>query len=348
MQTIHTLSQLVNQSQCEYMVFDLGRRIQSIDNQQFAHVEQGQQPYPYPLQGQAKFAIVYWNDAKQPWFWLLNFSLDERGLFMPSHVGQFIRYVLEAMGTRLTQTLTPEQQNKLANNPFTFKPNEEKMAVLHSVIREKLELPSSQYYQHAREYFQGNLGWNNWQTVGLQGITDIAARISKQENYRHLLTALNHLPSQPLYAILGALEHVNITTDLSNKIREFAQQEIDSNDPDLFLLGALVRALSGGNIADLESVTQRLLSRQPLCHPEVLVALAGRCWHVLAEANKAELFLVRLAQCNDQNLFNQLFADLVMIPQLRRVMLPLLHSTPSPQLVAALTQLQKQTLGQTQ
>ena len=348
MQTIHTLSQLVSQSGCDYMVFDLGRRIQPIDNQLFASVEQGQQPYPYPLQRHAKFAIVYWNESKQPWFWFLNFELDERGLLTTSHVGQFIRYVLEAMGSRLTNSLSETQQNKLANNPFTFKPSEEKMAVLHSLVRANLALSSSQYYEHAQDYFKGSLGWNNWQSVGLQGITDIAARLSNEQNHRHVLRSLKHLPSQPLYGILGALEHVTLTDDLSKKIAELTKTEIDSEEPDLFLLAALIRALSGGNKQELTQAIQILLSKIHLCHPEVLVALVGRSWHVLADSAKAELFLIRLAQTKDQNLFNQLFADLVSIPQLRMIMLPLLHSTPSPQLVEALTNLQKATLGQTQ
>jgi hypothetical protein len=348
MQTIHTLSQLVSQSECDYMVFDLGRRIQPIDNQLFASVEQGQQPYPYPLQRHAKFAIVYWNQSKQPWFWLLNFELDERGLLMPSNVGQFIRYVLEAMGTRLTQNLNQEQQNKLANNPFTFKPNEEKMAVLHSAVRATLGLTASQYYAHAQDYFKGSLEWHNWQNVGLQGITDMAARLSHEHNHRHILRSLKHLPSQPLYGVLGALEHVALTTDLSHKIADITNIEMAKKEPDIFLLAALIRALSGGNKQDLSEVIQELLSQIDLCHPEVLVALAGRSWHVLADTTTAELFLIRLAQTKDQNLFNQLFADLVSVPQLRMVLLPLLHSSPSPQLVTALTNLQKATLRQAQ
>ncbi len=345
MDTIHTLTQLIRQSDCQYLVFDLGRRIQPIDNEEFAKVEMGQQPYPYPLQRHAKFAIVYWNETRQPWIWFLNFELDERGLLKPADVGQFIRYVLEAMGTRLTNQLSEQQQQKLANNPFTFKPSDEKMAVLHSLVRERLGLAASQYYEHAQFYFQGGLGWENWQTVGLQGITDICARLSKEQNHAHVLKALNYLPDQPLYALLGALEHVSLTEKLSQKIAQITRDEMAKTEPDLFLLSALIRALSGATKAELEQTVYHLLANETLCHQEVLVGLAGRSWSVLDNQAKAELFLIRLAQTNNQNLFNQLFADLVMIPQLRMVLLPLLHSTPSPQLVEALTNLQNQTLG---
>jgi len=47
----------------------------------------------------------------------------------------------------------------------------------------------------------------------------------------------------------------------------------------------------------------------------------------------------------NQALFNQLFADVVMLPVLRGVMLPLLHASPSPELAHALQQLQQMTRG---
>ncbi|MFA0683293.1 DUF3549 family protein, partial [Vibrio splendidus] len=53
METIHTLTQLLKNSGCQYDIYDLGRRIQKIDNTLFSDVEQGKQPYPFPLQKQA-------------------------------------------------------------------------------------------------------------------------------------------------------------------------------------------------------------------------------------------------------------------------------------------------------
>ncbi|OXE30656.1 hypothetical protein CA163_22210, partial [Vibrio parahaemolyticus] len=115
----------------------------------------------------------------------------------------------------------------------------------HSQVRANLDLPTSQYYEHTQHYFTGGLGWENWQTVGLQGITDIAARLGKEQNAVTLRKALNHLPNEPLYALLGALEHVDLQERLAQRIAEKAQQEIHSPEPDLFLLSALTRALAG-------------------------------------------------------------------------------------------------------
>ncbi|HFD4654459.1 TPA: DUF3549 family protein [Vibrio parahaemolyticus] len=345
MENIQTLTQLLKNSHCEYQIFDLGRRIKTIDSQLFADVEKGLCPYPYPMQRKAHLAIAYWNEQKQPWIWFLKFELDERGLLKQSDIGNFIKYVVEAMGTRLSEEMSEEQQQKLSNNPYTFKPSEDKMAVFHSQVRANLDLPTSQYYEHTQHYFTGSLGWENWQTVGLQGITDIAARLGKDQNAVTLRKALNHLPNEPLYALLGALEHVDLQERLAQRIAEKAQQEIHSPEPDLFLLSALTRALAGAPTEISLPVLEAILQSPRLSHQEVLIGIAGRAWHLLSDAKIAEQFLLRLAQTGNQTLFNQLFADLVMLPELRMVLLPLLHSSPSEELATALIKLQQATKG---
>ncbi|MEX0335687.1 DUF3549 family protein [Vibrio tubiashii] len=341
METIHTLTQLLTNSDCQYQVFDLGRRIKKIENKVFADVEKGQQPYPYPMQRKAHLAIAYWNQEQQPWIWFLKFELDERGLLKQADVGNFIKYVIEAMGTRLNQEMSEEQQQKLSNNPYTFKPAEDKMAVFHSQIRAELNLPCSQYYEHAQHYFSGGLEWDKWHTVGLQGVTDICARLGQEQNGVNVRKALQHLPNEPLYALLGALEHTDLPQKLAQRLVEMAQQQVDSKEPDLFLLSALLRALSGAPQPLTLPIISQVLASPRLSHQEVLIGIAGRSWHWLSDAKIAEQFLLRLAQTGNQALFNQLFADLVMLPELRMVLLPLLHSSPSEELAKALINLQQ-------
>jgi hypothetical protein len=343
MVTIHTLTQLLTQSECNYQIYDLSRRVQLIDNATFERVENATQPYPFPSQRQAQFAVAYWNENNQPWIWFLKFNLDERGLLNQADVGQFLKFVIEAMGTRLNKAMTDEQQKKLSNNPFTFKPKEDKMALFHSVIRFEMNLPTSQYYQHARDYFLGNRGWDQWQTVGLQGITDICARLSVDDNNRMVRSALNKIAREPFYALLGALEHVSLNDKLALSLSELALLECKSHDPDLFLLSAITRALSGAPSNELEKVVSEILASPRLSHQEVLIGIAGRAWAPLANPVTAEQFLLRLAQTGNQALFNQIFADLVMLPSLRVVLLPLLHSTPSQELATALLSLQQAT-----
>ncbi|MDA9556206.1 DUF3549 family protein [Vibrio sp.] len=340
MDTIQTLTQLLKNSGCQYQVFDLGRRISRIDNVTFANVEVSKQAYPFPLQRKAHLAISYWNELKQPWIWFLKFDLDERGLIKQADIGNFLKYVIEAMGTRISDEMTEKQQEKLANNPYTFKPSEDKMAVFHSQIKAQLDLPASQYYEHAQSYFNGDIGFSNWQTVGLQGITDIITRLSNQHNVVSLLSALKHLPNEPKYALLGALEHIALPEKLAKRIIELAQEEINSTTPDLFLVSAYTRALAGAEISLSLPLIQSILASPRLSHQEVLIGIAGRSWPVLTDAKLAEVFLIRLAQTGNQALFNQLFADLVMLPELRLTLLPLLHSNPSKELANALIALQ--------
>lgn len=343
MDTIHTLTQLLENSGCQYKIFDLGRRITPIAPKLFTSVEQGQHPYPYPLQRKAHLAIAYWNTEKQPWIWFLKFELDERGLLNQAEIGNFLKYVIEAMGTRLSQEMSEEQQQKLTNNPYTFKPSEDKMAVFHSQLRAQLDLPTSQYYEHAQHYFSGAMGWEKWQTVGLQGITDLCARLEQQQNGVLIRKALTQLPNEPLYALLGALEHGPVPEKLALRLQEMALAQINNSDPDLFLLSALVRALNGADRTLSAPVLDAVLSSPRLSHQEILIGIAGRAWHWLADAGTAERFLLRLAQTGNQALFNQLFADLVMIPELRMVLLPLLHASPSQELAQALFNLQQST-----
>ncbi|MGF1871378.1 DUF3549 family protein [Photobacterium indicum] len=341
MDKFHTLTQLLDNAGCQYKIFDLGRRVCEIDIEQFKAVEENRQPYPWPLQQHAHLSISFWQNNNAPWVWFLRLPLDERGLLKQAAVGDFIKYVIEAMGATLNAEPTEEEQEKLAANPYTFKPNDDKMAIFHAQLRHVLSLSTSQYYEHAQLFLSGDLGWEQWQGVGLQGLADICARIKQENNSTLLRKAVNNLPMTPLYALLGCLEHCDIPETLSKRLEERLHTEMASSEPDLFLLAAIIRSLAGSNAVTLTEQLNVLLQHTELCHPEVLVAIAGRCWYGLANTDTASLFLLRLAETKDQTLFNQLFTDLVMLPLLRGIMLQVLHSQANPALVEAITQLQQ-------
>ncbi|MEJ2766633.1 DUF3549 family protein [Photobacterium sp. MCCC 1A19761] len=346
MDKFHTLTQLLDNAGCQYTIFDLGRRVSEIDIDQFKAVEENRQPYPWPLQQHAHLSISFWQAGNPPWIWFLRLPLDERGLLKQAAVGDFIKYVIEAMGATLNSTPTEEEQEKLAANPYTFKPNDDKMAMFHAHLRHQLALPASQYYEHAQHYLTGDLGWDQWQGVGLQGLADVCARMKQENNSTQLRKAINNLPMTPLYALLGCLEHCELPEALSQRLIERLTREVEQAEPDLFLISALIRALSGAEPTLLQHQLTQLLANPVLCHPEILVAIAGRCWQGLATADIARTFLLRLAQTGDQALFNQLFADLVMLPALRGMMLQILHGQADPALVEAITKLQQHARGQ--
>ena len=346
MDKFHTLTQLLDNAGCQYNIFDLGRRVNEIDVSQFKAVEENRQPYPWPLQQHAHLAISFWQPQHTPWIWFLRLPLDERGLLKQAAVGDFIKYVIEAMGATLNSEPTEEEQEKLAANPYTFKPTDDKMAIFHAQIRYQLDLPASQYYEHAQQYLSSKLDWQQWQGVGLQGIADICARMKQENNATFIRKAIANLPMTPLYALLGCLEHCTLPDPLSTRISEHLSAEINSQDPDLFLVSALIRAISGSDSKVLNPALESILAQPELCHREVLIAIAGRCWSGLLTTDNAARFLLRLAETNDQALFNQLFADLVMLPVLRGTMLQVLHSQAEPALVAAIEKLQQHARGQ--
>jgi hypothetical protein len=346
MDTIHSLTELFHHAGSQYQIFDLGRRVQTIDTKQFQAVEAGQQPYPFPLQRHAHLAVAFWNpqhEQPEPWIWFLRLPLDERSLLIQGDMGNFIKFVIEATGANLQTEPSQEQQDKLANNPYIFKPKDDKMALFTSQLRVNLQQSSSQYYEHAQHYLTGSLGWNNWQTVGLQGFADVCCRLHQEQNNVLVRKALPHLPAEPLYAILGCLEHCDIAEKLALRVEERLIQESQQTNPDLFLMSALVRALAGADQKILQSAITLILSNQRFSHPEILVAIVGRCWTALQDQATATTFLLRLAQTGDQNLFNQIFADLVMQPILRMTMLYLIHSDADPKLAGALEALQNNT-----
>ncbi|UTM57884.1 DUF3549 family protein [Photobacterium sp. CCB-ST2H9] len=346
MDKFHTLTQLLDNAGCQYKIYDLGRRVSEIERETFKAVEDNRQPYPWPLQQHAHLSISFWQQNNPPWIWFLKLPLDERGLLKQAAVGDFIKYVIEAMGATLNAVPTEEEQEKLAANPYTFKPKDDKMAIFHAHLRQQLSLPASQYYEHAQLYLSGKLAWDQWQGVGLQGLADVCARMKQENNATWLRKAIHHLPMTPLYALLGCLEHCDLPPALTERLIERMTLELSSEEADIFLLTALVRALSGAESGRLHETVRKLLNQPELCHPEMMVAIAGRCWKGLADTETAGLYLLRLAQTQDQTLFNQLFADLVMLPALRGIMLQVLHSEANPELTEAITRLQQAARGQ--
>ncbi|MFD2179270.1 DUF3549 family protein [Veronia pacifica] len=341
MENALTLSAILNKAGCNYLVYDLSRRVTEIPNAQFEAVENNHQPYPFPIQQQAQLGIAFWQAGQEPWIWFLKMPLDERGLLNQAALGDFIQFVAQAMGATLDKTPSEAEREKLANNPYTFSPSDDKKAMFHARLTVCLQQPASQYYDHAQHYTGGELGWEQWQGVGLQGLADLCARMGKHDNLPRLKKALSNMPDTPKYALLGCLEHCELPDSLASRLDEQIDTLLADTEIDLFLLTAHVRALSGADRNRLSVRIQNLLSKVELGHKELLIAIAGRCWHVLDEPELLDRFLVSVAACDDAKFFRQIVADLVMIPELRPQLLGLLHGNASPTLLNAVNELQK-------
>ena len=117
--SIANLHELLQQGQCDYRCYDLGRRVQPISTSEFAAIAEQRAPYPYPHQNHAQYALVFWpqlSNRPEPFIWLLKLPIDERGLLDQQAQQHFISQVLALLGQQLTGALTEQQQQQAQAN----------------------------------------------------------------------------------------------------------------------------------------------------------------------------------------------------------------------------------------
>ena len=332
MNTIDTISELLHSSNSQFRFYDIGRKIEKISKEQFEKIELNQIPYPTPSQGHACFAIAFWQkQSPQPYLWLLKLPLDERGLLNQGARNHFIAIIIEALGSDLMQDANEQQEELLKNNPYLFTPAQYKLAALNSKIKFELKQEPSEYLPPFLTYLSGKKGWDNWQVVGVQGITDFAARIKEhaldaQSNSQKLISALAHLPNEVLFPLCGALENESLPVELIDEILNLLQQKLalvqssqHDNESLLQTQQYLLRALASNcQHVHVKDFVNTLLAQQTLA-PELLITLSGRCWMTLANPQQLMAFFEHLITCEDQALFNSIFKDLVAIPTVRPI-----------------------------
>lgn len=323
METIDTISQLLQSSNSQYHFYDIGRKIERISTAQFEKIEQNQIPYPTPSQGHACIAIVFWQPkSTQPYLWLVKLPLDERGLLNQGARNHFIAIIIEALGADLSQDANEQQEELLKANPYLFTPAQYKLATLNSKIKLALKQASSEHLAPFRRYLTGQAGWHNWQTVGVQGITDFAVRLDEEDAVL-LSKALPHLPTEVLLPLCSALENEPLPLVLLTALIALFKEKllVKSNDvKDLVaiqqhLLRSLASTCQHAHVVELT----RLLLQQQSVATDLLITLAGRCWLALASIDNLMTFFEQVIAHKDQALFNSIFKDLVAIPALRPI-----------------------------
>lgn len=336
MAEIPTLGELLEQSGHDFRVFDLGRRIQPLTPQLFRQFETGNAPYPYPLQRHAWLAVLGWqrdNSAEQ-FVWFVRFPLDETGHLQASARDAFLAGIVEEL---VSKKSGEEGSGFAANSPFGFKPKTDTMAVFHAQAARLLKQAPSKYYDHARDYLSGNLGWDQWAFVGLQGLADIAARLNDSDNGQRVAAAIPHLPAPAIIALCGCLEHGAINAAITDALAKRLTVELSGEAADPTLLAALLKGLAGSGDPTVTAEACRRLLALPIAHHiAILAAVAARLWPQLQEVSLARAFLNALAENSaGQDAFNQILADLLFIPGMRA---PLLAELRSPERSKALEQ----------
>jgi hypothetical protein len=326
MNTIDTISQLLHASNSQFRLYDIGRKIEKIPKELFEKIELTQLPYPTPSQGHACIAIAFWQkQSPQPFLWLLKLPLDERGLLNQGARNHFIAIIVEALGADLSQSVDKEQEELLKSNPYLYTPAQYKLATLNSKLKFELKQAPSEYLSPFISYITGNEGWDNWQAVGVQGITDFAVRIREktltEKNSDILVNALPHLPSEVLLPLCGALENEVFSVDLIDALLDLFKEKLTSSktEVNMALQQHLLRSLASNcQHVHVEKLISELLQQQHVTS-ELLITLSGRCWLALANSQQLMAFFEHLVSSEDQALFNSIFKDLVSIPVIRPI-----------------------------
>lgn len=340
--TVSSISALLNLSDSQYHIYDIGRRVDKISKEQFEKIEAAQLPYPYPIQGHALLAIAFWQkQSASPYLWFVKLPLDERGLLNQGARNHFIAIIIEALGDNLSVNPTEQQEALLKKNPYHFTPAQYKLAAVNSIVSVSLNHSASKFYLPAKTYLSGINGWEAWQEVGVQGLSDFAFRLNEVNNAKVLPKAFRHLPEQVLVPLCSALENVQLPAELIGEITARYQREKANNNHTSVV--ALLRALaSSTQHPDSEKFLTTLMANNTL-DEAILIIIAGRLWPILNVEETLFVYLEQLIRDNDYALFSAIFKDLVAIPMIRPVILQAIRSPKrSPDLAQAIGMLFKQ------
>lgn len=325
-----TLGEFIGLTGSKMRIFDMGRRVCEISGYNFSTFEQAQTPYPYPFQQQALLGIVLWNDSHkdEQSVWFLKFPLDEMGLLVQITRDDFLNRLLE----KAILDQTPSEQSEkieaaLKDNPYSFTPNPDKMAVFHAKVAHLLNVPVSQYYKHARQYFEGKNGFDQWKFVGLQGIADITNHLDEDDNEKVLSKAISELPAEPFSILCSCLENEATGSLLTQAIIDRTKSAIHNSTSEVGQVAMAIRAIAGSTNKDGQrGFYHTVLDSSLGTEPELLASISGKAWESLEEPGLLNKFLEKLAE-SGQGCFKPLLADLLFIPSMRLLVMQSLKST---------------------
>jgi len=315
--TISSISELLTLSSSQYRIFDVGRKINKISKETFYKIEHNHVLYPYPIRSHACFAIVFWQkESSQHFIWFIKCPLDEKGLLNLGARDHYIAIIIEALGSNITDTPSDKQEALLKNNPYHFTPAQYKLAALNSMINAELKREMSQYYALFKQYVSGDIGWNNWHNIGVQGINDFATQINYVNNAKILADSLPKLPEQVLNSLCIALENHKLPLIIINAVLSLLQNDATSIDSKHHLLRSLA---STSTHPLVQQYIVSLLTQPNEISTNDLILYSGRLWSVLENKQTLLSYFEAIAQKKDIPLFVELFKDLVAMPNIRPI-----------------------------
>jgi hypothetical protein len=333
---ISSIGQLLDQMGVTTRVFDLGRHIQEISTTTFAQFEAQSIAYPAPYLHHAWLGLLFWDPetAELPLLWFIKLPLDEQGKLVLAERDLFLQQLMVALGANIAASKQGEQLAAvLEGNPYVFTPSPERQAAIHARVNLLLNNPPSNFYEPACAYLKSDL--SQWQTLGLQGLADIAVRW--QQHQTDLIRILPALPAPALIGLCQCLENEAISGALGKALHNRLLREIQSphDEQDTSLVAALIRGLSQCQALQLRHKTLLQVLHAPAGQQiEVLAAIATRCSMDLCDLTLSLPFLEALC-LQGQNSFNRVLADLLFCAPLRPHLLAAFRQPQRSELLAA-------------
>jgi hypothetical protein len=337
-----SITDLLRASGAALRIFDMGRRISKLSQEQFRRIEDSELPYPTPFQHLAWLALLIWNPKKRDEnaVWFLRLPLDEQGLIAPAArddlLNRLIQNVLNSKNGQL-------DEDALKDNPYSFTPEQSRMAAFHALAAREMQSPASAHYERVQAWFSGQLPLDQWQTLAYQGLADFIMRLDQDSNARALEQRLPHMPDAVLETLCPLLEHVRPGHPLQTELGKLLQQALQASDSNR--VAALCRAIS--NIVDERLKQQYVLEVLHSPHalePEVITVIATRCDSALMAPEVLQLFLERLIEGKaGQTGFSRILAELMFMPVHRAL---ILQAFRNPERSEALAQAIGEMFGQ--
>ena len=315
MQPMETLSDLLQQLQGQYRIYDMGCRLSKLSSTDFKKFEEGHKAYPLPWLRHAWVGILSWTPtspklgASSPTIWFLKLPLDERGLLIQAARDEFLNQLLETIGTNmLDEQASAEWAEQLKHSNLAFTPDQARMAAFHAQASITLEQPASRFYPAVRSYMSSEDSQQNWQELGLQGFADFAMRLDQQQQWQQ---KISQLPAAVLETIAAQLENQKLDHLVSKAF--ILRGEASINDGEKV---ACLRAISQStDAASRQHWLKQILDKDNMVGVELLATITSKCSEDLLKPDLMGLFIHQCAA--DQGVFNGLVQELMYQPKLR-------------------------------
>ncbi|MBM6551949.1 DUF3549 family protein [Marinomonas ostreistagni] len=319
MQNIESLSDLFSAVGCHATFYDVGRHITKLTPQQVIQFDKKQQVYPYGFRQQAWLACVLGaqeDSAKEAQVvWFLRLPLDESGCLNLGTRDHFIKTIVDKIMHKGTEQGLNEA---LEDNPYAFKPDQDRLANFHAILARDLKQPASDYYAAVQDYLKLDdlKDEANWSELGLQGLADLAAR-SEQPSL--VIKALQQGPSEVVLPLCHALEHhVQPPTVVDAVCQQLAKPTMDAASA-----AHWVRAISRSDFPQALFIPLfTLLGDISDCADEqleLIAALVAKCPHWVTEQPQLlRIILEKLAHRQDGLIgFKHIVSELTQQPETR-------------------------------